>query len=72
MNILSVKTLCKSSFLCKMCLCYLISQKISALYGLNVVTYGMMCDFFDFSGFFNKHLLSSNFTFSRTKYFVTV
>ena len=60
-NILSLKILCKSSFLCKMRLCCLISLKIS---GLNVVTYGMMSDSFDFSGFFNKHVLSSNFTFS--------
>ena len=61
---MSLKNLCKSSFLCKMRLCCLISQKISGLYGLNVVTYGMMYDSFDFSGFFNKHVLSSNFTFS--------
>ena len=26
--------------------------------------YGMMSDSFDFSGFFNKHVLSGNFTFS--------
>ena len=47
-----------------MCLCRFISQKISGVYGLNVVTYGMMCDSFDFSVFFNKHVLSSNFIFS--------
>ena len=67
-NILSLKILCKSSFLCKMFLCCLISLKISGLYGLNVVTYGMMSDSFDFSGFFNKHVLSSNFTFSMASY----
>ena len=45
-------------------LCCLIPLKISGLYGLNVVTYGMMSDSFDYSGFFNIHVLSSNFTFS--------
>ena len=42
----------------------LISLKISGLYGLNFGTYGMMSDSFDFCGFFNNHVLSSNFTFS--------
>ena len=42
-------------------LCCLISLKIS---GLNVVTYGMVSGSSDFSGFFYKHALSSNLTFS--------
>ena len=50
-NILFLKALCISLFLCKMRLCCLILLKIAGLKGLNVVTYGIISDSFFVRGF---------------------
>ena len=62
-NILFLKIVCISLFLCKIRLCCLISEKISGLKGLNVVTYGITSESLDFLVFLNKVVLSSSSTF---------
>ena len=62
-NILFLKIVCISLFLCKIRLCCLISEKISGLKGLNVVTYGTTSGSFDFLVFLNNVVLSSSSTF---------